>query len=345
MMHYIFRTFALGLTLTISYQALATQPTPAAQPTPQQSSEQAGATTVQSSSASTQLPAPGAVVAEINGEKIAFGELQTALTTLPSQLQEVSIDKIYEPLLNRVIDTKLITRAAEAAGMRNDPDVQKKMQEASEAMLQKFYLDREISKLITDLILKGKYDEILKMMPKGEKAEKEIRLRHILVKTKKEAEEILKKLKGGADFAALTKQHSIDEPTKTNGGDLGYVRKSDMPKSFSEKVFKAAKATLIPEPLEVEGLGWSVIRVEDKRDVEPPSFQEVKEEIRQALVPEYAVQVIKGLRNTYKVVKYGLDGKVLLEKQETAAPAPAQTPTQAPSQSSATPPASTTPAS
>ena len=60
---------------------------------------------------------------------------------------------------------------------------------------------------------------------------------HILVKTKPEAEKILKQLEKGEDFAKLAKKHSIC-PSAKRGGDLGEFRKGKMVKAFDDVVFK-----------------------------------------------------------------------------------------------------------
>lgn len=60
---------------------------------------------------------------------------------------------------------------------------------------------------------------------------------HILVKTKPEAEKILKQLEKGEDFAKLAKKYSIC-PSAKRGGDLGEFRKGKMVKAFDDVVFK-----------------------------------------------------------------------------------------------------------
>ncbi len=61
--------------------------------------------------------------------------------------------------------------------------------------------------------------------------------RHILVKTKEEAESLKLKLDKGAEFDKLAKQHSTC-PSKKNGGSLGEFSKGDMVKAFDDAVFK-----------------------------------------------------------------------------------------------------------
>ena len=53
---------------------------------------------------------------------------------------------------------------------------------------------------------------------------KEYKASHILVSTEEQAQDIIKQLADGADFAALAKEHSKDPGTAANGGDLGYQR-------------------------------------------------------------------------------------------------------------------------
>ena len=83
-----------------------------------------------------------------------------------------------------------------------------------------------------------------------------MRVRHILVKTEPEAQEILNKLKAGEDFAALARSYSID-PSKENGGSTGFFSKGDLHPDFEAAVMKL-------KPNEVSGvvktpLGYHVI--------------------------------------------------------------------------------------
>jgi len=60
--------------------------------------------------------------------------------------------------------------------------------------------------------------------------------RHILVKTREEAERLKKKLAVGADFSKLAKQHSLC-PSGKKGGDLGEFRRGAMVRQFDNVVF------------------------------------------------------------------------------------------------------------
>lgn len=60
---------------------------------------------------------------------------------------------------------------------------------------------------------------------------------HILVKTEKQALDILAQIKQGKDFGKLAKQHSTC-PSRKRGGDLGEFKRSQMVKQFDDVVFK-----------------------------------------------------------------------------------------------------------
>ena len=61
--------------------------------------------------------------------------------------------------------------------------------------------------------------------------------RHILVKTKEEAEDLKKQLASGKDFSSLAKKHSTCNSAK-KGGDLGEFSPGTMVKAFDNVVFK-----------------------------------------------------------------------------------------------------------
>lgn len=61
--------------------------------------------------------------------------------------------------------------------------------------------------------------------------------RHILLKTKEEAEKLKRQLADGADFALLAKKHSLCSSAK-RGGDLGEFGPGQMVKAFDNVVFK-----------------------------------------------------------------------------------------------------------
>jgi len=84
--------------------------------------------------------------------------------------------------------------------------------------------------------------------------------RHVLVKEQKQAEELLVKLQGGADFIAIAKEFSIEPGAKDSGGDLGFFAKGAMVKPFEDAAF-ALKPGEISGIVETE-FGFHIIKCE-----------------------------------------------------------------------------------
>ncbi len=63
------------------------------------------------------------------------------------------------------------------------------------------------------------------------------RARHILVPTKEACESLKTQIEGGADFAAVAKEHSKC-PSGKQGGDLGEFSPGQMVREFDEVVFR-----------------------------------------------------------------------------------------------------------
>ncbi len=250
---------------------------------------------------------PTMVVATFkDGSTVTLAEVKESMKLLPPQLLNAPFTDIYEPLLLRLVDQKLVKEKAEASGMLKDKLVQAKLKDAEDATLQKALLDKEAGKMVTDKAMKEKYQELIKLMPKNQM---EVRLRHILVKTKQEAEDIISDVKGGKKtFDQLVVDKSLDEQTKGKNGEIGYIRKGDVPEEFAEVVFKAPKATLVNNPISLGDMGWSVVRVEDKRPIEVPKFDQVKPQLKQMLETEKANELLTEWRKAAGVKAFNIEG-------------------------------------
>ncbi len=258
---------------------------------------------------------PNLVIAKFkDGRTVILKEVIDAVKTLPPQLQGAPFGEIFEPLALRIVDMKLILDAAKATGLEKDPTTVKKLEDVRAATLHKAFLDKKVGELVSDAMLKTKYQELLKLLPKNQM---EVRLRHIMVKTKEEAEALIKEIKSGKSFDDLVKSKSLDDKTKDKKGEIGYVRRDEIPTEFGDIVFSAAKATLVKDPVSLGKLGWSVVRVEDKRVIEPPKFEEVKGELQKIVESEKVVEVLDKLREESGVKAFDMNGSPLSLKEET----------------------------
>jgi parvulin-like peptidyl-prolyl isomerase len=106
-------------------------------------------------------------------------------------------------------------------------------------------------------------------------------VRHILVKTKKQADDLYAQLQGGADFAALAKKFSEDTGSKANGGKLT-ISKGQTVAPFDQTAFLLKKND-ISKPVKTE-FGYHIIQpLSDVKPAKTTPLKDVKESIRQQL--------------------------------------------------------------
>jgi peptidyl-prolyl cis-trans isomerase SurA len=117
----------------------------------------------------------------------------------------------------------------------------------------------------------------------------EITVAHIMVKFPKDAteqdkqntkvkiDEILVKLRSGADFAELARQFSDDKQSNEKGGQLQSFKAGRLPKAFEDAAFALKNNNDISEPVMTQ-YGWHIIKRISLKTVAP--FAEVKNEIK-----------------------------------------------------------------
>jgi parvulin-like peptidyl-prolyl isomerase len=106
-------------------------------------------------------------------------------------------------------------------------------------------------------------------------------VRHILVKTKKQADDLYAQLQNGADFAALAKKFSEDTGSKANGGKLT-ISQGQTVAPFDETAFRLKKND-ISKPVKTE-FGYHIIQpLSETKPAKVTPLKDVKESIRQQL--------------------------------------------------------------
>lgn len=261
------------------------------------------------------VPAPNTVLATVNGSAILYSDLNDAYQRLPEQYRQIPLEMIYSTLLEQLIRGKLMIAEGRRLGMQADPEVKKRLQAAEDLAIQLVYTQRFIDANITDAAMQKRYTEMVAAMPPQE----EVRARHILVKTEAEAIKIIGELKKGADFATLARQFSTDGAAEA-GGDLGYFRRDEMIEVFSVAAFSMAKGAVSAAPVQTE-FGFHVIKVEDRRPAAPPTFDELKDGIRQELANTALASHIGALSTTAVIQRFNPDGTPLAGPGAPPAPA------------------------
>ncbi len=235
------------------------------------------------------------VLAVVNGDNVTESQLKIA--ALQSKVDFNSITSVQRiALIDALVNRQLVLQAALKENFDKHPEVASRVKALTDSYIAANYLAKiaEAYK-ISDKEMQAYYDKnVLADLPKEYKA------RHILVKTKDEANAIIKELEGGADFSKLTKEKSNDAGSAVNGGDLGWFTGQNMVAPFSLAVAKMKKGELDKTPVKSQ-FGWHVIKLDDVRDVTPPKFEEVKPEIEKVLIKEHLNKYLTDLNSKAKI--------------------------------------------
>ena len=98
----------------------------------------------------------------------------------------------------------------------------------------------------------------------------EVRVRHIVTDTRAKAEDILKRIQNGENFAELAVKHSIS-PDRAQGGTLGYYGRGTYPTVF-DTAFDMERGSV--SPIIQSEYGYHIFKLIDKR---PAGFQSLEE--------------------------------------------------------------------
>jgi peptidyl-prolyl cis-trans isomerase C len=231
------------------------------------------------------------VVAKIGDKTITERDLAMATADLGEQFAQVPEEQRKAAILNALIDVKLLALKGEAAGLEKNESFIARMNFLRERALHNQYFQDNALNKVTDEEVKARYDKEIAAMP----VEQEVRAMHILVKTKEEAEAIIKELEAGKDFAALAKEKSTDPSAASNGGDLGFFGKGQMVPEFEAAALALKVGEYTKTPVQTQ-FGFHVIRKEEERPVAPPPFADVESQVRQMVVREKYAKLVEDAR-------------------------------------------------
>lgn len=148
--------------------------------------------------------------------------------------------------------------------------------------------DKDAEKFYNDNLSKFKQDDSVKAS-------------HILIgvdakatdedkkKARAKAEDLLKKVKAGEDFAALAKANSTC-PSSAQGGDLGFFGKGQMVPAFEKAAF-ALKPGEVSDVVETQ-FGYHIIKLTDKKEAKTATLEEVKGRIEEFLKGQKIQQAV-----------------------------------------------------
>lgn len=245
--------------------------------------------------AAASAPEPAKAVATVNGTPIPMFFLALLQQTVAGRNvppEAVTVDA----LRNVLIEMELLAQDAVRKGLDKDAEIQLALEFQRRDSLRKAALgDFLRTHPLSEDTLKAEYEKA-----KAAADTTEYRVSHILVKTEKEALDVLAQLKKPkASFAALAKKYSKDT-SAGNGGDLGWVSAAGLVPEFSQAMKALKKGETSAKPVQTQ-FGWHIIKMNDTRTAEYPDFEMQKDRLAQRLQQQAMRRYIQELRATARV--------------------------------------------
>ena len=251
------------------------------------------------------------IVASIDGINITRDEIDRAAEDNFETLIQVPEAQQAFFLSSLVAIQKIAARNAISEGIANSDAVQQRLAYQKEKILHDIWVAEQIHARVTENDIRAYFDTyVAPELAKQNENVEEVQARHILVATQGEAETVIKRLEKGEGFAALAGELSLG-PSASRGGDLGYFLAEEMVQAFSDAAF-ALQPGELSVPVETE-FGWHVIRLEDRRVVPPPSFEDLSEQIRAFLEQQERNLFFDELLTSYDFQVYGEETSMLPE--------------------------------
>lgn len=238
----------------------------------------------------------GTVLAEVNGNAITTDDFKSEIDKLPPYLKPmVQSEEGKKELLDSMIVRQIILEQAKKDGVDKDKEVSDRMEDLRKRLIVETYLKKKVEKeaQISDEEMKKFYDENKDKFKAGD----QVKASHILVKTEKEASDILAQLKGGAKFEDLAKKFSTDS-TASKGGDLGWFPKGAMVPEFDKVAFSLKEGEM--SGIVKTQFGFHIIKITGKRPAGITPFEEVKEQIKSNLLPAKQQEIFTKMKEEMK---------------------------------------------
>ncbi len=217
------------------------------------------------------------VIASIGNMKITISDIVERIRNLPVKYQEF-VKKRKEEFLDELINDTLLYQEALRKGLHKDREVQNILEEAKKKILIAKLLKDEVDDTIE---VSEEKVELYYSENKGKYMRPEImRVSHILVPTKEEADKIAAELARGADFEDLARAKSVD-PTAQRGGDVGYFPKGQLMPEF-EAACENLEIGGVSGPVKTT-LGYHIIKLTDRRAPEERPLDQVRDSIKAEL--------------------------------------------------------------
>jgi peptidyl-prolyl cis-trans isomerase C len=261
------------------------------------------------------------VVARVGDREIRRVEVLEFIAALPADVREGrGAAEIFPEALAEMVDTMVVDARVADSDVGQAPEVAAQLAEARARIERSVYLQQQVAARVTEADVRAAYDAWAAQA----QAPTEMRVRHILVPTRAEAEQVIEALDAGRSFEALAIAHSTG-PRAAQGGDLGYFTADEVVPEFGAAAQALELGAYSAQPVQTE-LGWHVLQVTDRRARPVPGFEAVRAEVERAVQAQVLGDLLGDWRAQADAALFGINGAPAPapqeEEEEVPLPAP-----------------------
>ena len=99
-------------------------------------------------------------------------------------------------------------------------------------------------------------------------------------------------MKAGGNFEEIAKAKSKDPGSAKNGGDIGWVSEKSLVPEFSKAMVQMKNGQISDKPVKTQ-FGYHILKMLDSRDTKAPSFEEMKDQLKQMIASDQNWQKAK----------------------------------------------------
>jgi peptidyl-prolyl cis-trans isomerase C len=208
--------------------------------------------------------------------------------------------QLRQAALDELVVTEALAQAATKAKLNTDADVKRAIENAQRKILAEAYMIKEMSKHpITEADAKAEYDRQVGMTKVGRNSV-EYKISQIVVKDEATAQDVMKRLSAGEDFAVVAKETSIDKESAKADGALSWALPDQFVKPLGDVVVNLTKGQLAKDPIH-SPIGWHIVKLDDSRPFKAPSFAQTKERMMQTLSERQKHEIVEAVMKSTDV--------------------------------------------